>query len=544
MRLRDYQVEAANVIVSRDRDLCIVAPTGSGKSLTWVLPLLAQRKGISLVIVPFTSLGFQGEQRTFTHSGAAGAEVLERIALGGTMQVIYTCVEMLETPAFARVLYSESFQAQLSGIFIDEAHVVHESHTWRPAYTRLGQVRKIIGTGVPLICLSATFPKRYRDSLETYAALRPSYHLINLGNHRPELSTIVARMRHDANSFLDLAFVLPSNATADSLKQAIIYCDDLQMLTAMFWWFQARLKDFKLPISLLDILHSGLSEDHQLLCTDDFVRGKAKILLGSDKIGAGMDFPNVSLVVQYRCRDLTLVRWEQRRGRGARRDGSTAVGVILVEKSMTGDDGDLTVSSPKTEDPALLDLIHSTTCHIVVVDRWLENPTRPANYTPCERCSNCNPNLRVDFELNWIMESTFNDDSVTTRRKPLSKEERKEVLAELVRWRHECWTCSWMDDWPSYGPDSLVTDTDLEEIASRILTVYTTEHLRCYTQIVHLQDLSAPLLDTLHKIRMSVCGINASVDSEAIQIANSLSEAPHTQDSTPHIPPPSFDNSM
>ncbi|KAF9542263.1 P-loop containing nucleoside triphosphate hydrolase protein, partial [Agrocybe pediades] len=414
LRLRDYQVEAANVIVSREKDICIVAPTGSGKSLIWVLPLLAQRKGISLVIVPFTSLGFQGEQRhsntrvqsTFTHSGAAGAEVLERIAFGGTMQVIYTCPEMLETPAFARVLYSESFRAQLSGIYIDEAHVVHESHTWRPAYTRLGHVRKIIGTGVPIICLSATFPKRYRDSLETYAALRPDYYLINLGNYRPELSTIIARMQHDAASFLDLAFVLPSNATETTLKQAIIYCDDLEMLTAMFWWFYARLREFNLPMYLVDILHAGLSEDHQRACTEDFIGNKIKILLGSDKIGAGMDFPNVALVVQYRCRDLTLVRWEQRRGRGARRDGSSAVGVILVEKSMTGDDGDLSVSTPKTEDPALLDLIHSTTCQVAVVDRWIENPPRPNTIpnTRCEQCSNCNPNLRVDFELNWIME--------------------------------------------------------------------------------------------------------------------------------------------
>ncbi|KAF4612582.1 hypothetical protein D9613_012725 [Agrocybe pediades] len=547
MRLKDYQVEAANVIVSRERDLCIVAPTGSGKSLTWVLPLLAQGKGISLVVVPFTSLGFQGEQRhsktriqsTFTHSGAAGPDVLERIALGGTMQIIYVCVEMLETPAFARVLYSESFQAQLSGIYIDEAHVVHESYTWRPAYTRLGHVRRIIGTSVPIICLSATFPKRYRDSLEAYAALRPSYHLINLGNHRPELSSIVARMRHDATSFLDLAFVLPSNATQESLKQAIIYCDDLEMLTAMFWWFHARLREFELPISLLDILHSGLSEDHQLLCTEDFIRGKTRILLGSDKIGAGMDFPTVSLVVQYRCRDLTLVRWEQRRGRGARRDGSTAVGVILVEKSMTGDDGDLSVLSPKTEDPALLDLIHSTsTCHIAVIDHWLENPPRQNSYTICEQCSNCNPNLRVDFELSWIMESaaSLTTESIT-RRKPLSAEERKQVHAELVKWRYECWTRDWMEEWPSYGPDSLVSDTDVEEIANRILTVFTIEHLQSHARIVHIQDLSAPLLDALQDIRVRVCGVNISVsEPEAFQIAN-LETTPAR---TPHIPLPSF----
>jgi len=62
-QLRDYQVEASNVIISRQQDLCVIAPTGAGKSLVWVLPLLAQKKGISVVIVPYTSLGFQGERR-------------------------------------------------------------------------------------------------------------------------------------------------------------------------------------------------------------------------------------------------------------------------------------------------------------------------------------------------------------------------------------------------------------------------------------------------------------------------------------------------
>ncbi|KAF8168392.1 hypothetical protein B0H34DRAFT_816282 [Crassisporium funariophilum] len=59
--LKDFQVEAANHIVNRNRDLCIISPTGSGKSLVWVLPLLAQGTGVSLVIVPYTSLGHQGE---------------------------------------------------------------------------------------------------------------------------------------------------------------------------------------------------------------------------------------------------------------------------------------------------------------------------------------------------------------------------------------------------------------------------------------------------------------------------------------------------
>ncbi|KAF9522084.1 P-loop containing nucleoside triphosphate hydrolase protein, partial [Crepidotus variabilis] len=332
--IRDYQVEAANLVLERRRDLCVIAQTGAGKTLVWMLPLYAQKAGISLVIIPYTSLGHQGEQRyqtsgvrsIFLHSGAKDRALLEEVVCGGGRRVIYVCPEMLETPTIACLLHSESFQAQLSGIYIDEAHCVQESHTWRPSYTNIHQLRRVVGTDVPLIALSATLPTAYRTSLETYTGLKPDYHLINLGNFRPELSTIIRKMQHPTASFLDLKFVIPWSATAETVPSTIIYCDDIESLTEMFWWFRARPSMQKLPPHFVEIMHAGLSERHQQLATKNFEAGRARVLLATDKIGAGMDFPHVTLVVQYGCRDLTLVKWEQRRGRGARRRGMTAVG--------------------------------------------------------------------------------------------------------------------------------------------------------------------------------------------------------------------------
>lgn len=65
--LRDFQIDVANWVIERQGDICLIAPTGAGKSLVWGLPLLAQEHGISMVIVPFTSLGHQGELRRCVH---------------------------------------------------------------------------------------------------------------------------------------------------------------------------------------------------------------------------------------------------------------------------------------------------------------------------------------------------------------------------------------------------------------------------------------------------------------------------------------------
>jgi superfamily II DNA helicase RecQ len=56
-------MQCSDIVVGMVGDVCVIAPTGSGKSVLWLLPLLVQKDGISLVITPYTSLGVEGEQR-------------------------------------------------------------------------------------------------------------------------------------------------------------------------------------------------------------------------------------------------------------------------------------------------------------------------------------------------------------------------------------------------------------------------------------------------------------------------------------------------
>jgi hypothetical protein len=61
--LWDFQMQCSDIVVEMARDVCVISPTGSGKSLLWLLPLLVQKDGISLVITPYTSLGIEGQER-------------------------------------------------------------------------------------------------------------------------------------------------------------------------------------------------------------------------------------------------------------------------------------------------------------------------------------------------------------------------------------------------------------------------------------------------------------------------------------------------
>lgn len=412
------------------------------------------------------------------------------------MLVVYVCPEMLESPSFARLVHSKTWQGRLSAIYIDEAHLIRLSLSWRPSYGRLYQLRNIMGHDIPLIGLSATCPKKSRDAIVTYAGLDPNYYFINLGNYRPELSTIILPIKFDMSSFKDLAFILPFGARLSDLVRSIIYCDDLDLLTNMFWWAFQRAASMGIPTHAIDIIHSGLSDEHQELCLKDFRSGKTVLLLGSSKISAGMNFAGVRRVIQYKCRGLTIEDLDQRRGRGGRRAGETSVGIVFVEPSMMLG-GDVSVESPGDQDVGIVELVQSTECAEIIIQRWLENPPHLRN-PACDCCNRCDPSLRPVRELQWI---PVNPAPSTARAGPKSTaEQRAYIYDALVLWRLEHWRSNWREQWPSYGPKSLITDSDLEDLSKHTHKILAVQDMRPYTHIVHWDDLSQPLFDKIQHI--------------------------------------------
>ncbi|KAJ7681169.1 hypothetical protein B0H17DRAFT_847457, partial [Mycena rosella] len=102
--LHSFQIEISNWVGMCHGDAVFISSTGSGKSLSWVLPLLARKEGISLVVTPYTSLGLDGElsndcdgiSSLFIHSEKKKQKDFETAAMG-EMLVIYVCPEMLAT---------------------------------------------------------------------------------------------------------------------------------------------------------------------------------------------------------------------------------------------------------------------------------------------------------------------------------------------------------------------------------------------------------------------------------------------------------------
>ncbi|KAJ7340586.1 hypothetical protein DFH08DRAFT_925287 [Mycena albidolilacea] len=302
----------------------------ANQSLTWVLPLIARKEGVSLVITPYTSLGLEGEfssnhgkiKSIFIFSEQNAEQDFETAATGD-MLVVFVCLGMLET------------------IYLDEAHLP----SWRPSYSWIYILREIVGLDVPLICLSATYPKSFSNVLVPFAGLKPDYILYNKGNFREELSTIVLTMEHGITSFLDIAFILPLGCQEADLVKTLIYVDNIELLTKMFWWACQRAAPIGLRDYVIDIVHSGLSVRHQEI----FRR-----------------------VVQYKC--------YQHRGRGTRCPGEFAPSML---------EDHISVENPKSQDPGIIELIKSDECVEAIIQRCLENESwsRDPSFPCCNRCT-------------------------------------------------------------------------------------------------------------------------------------------------------------
>jgi ATP-dependent DNA helicase RecQ len=301
------------------RDVLSVAPTGSGKSISYWVPALAG-DGLTVVVSPLIALMKDQVDRlhqlnvkaAFINSSLGRADQQEalRVARLGGFQLLYLAPERLSRPGFLERLA----EARISRVVVDEAHCISSwGHDFRPDYLLLG--RALEGLGRPPVgAFTATATPEVREDIARNLGLRDPFISVT-GFNRPTLRLEVAPARGAREKLAVLRRRLdPAGG------RALVYCGTVAGSEEL----AAEISGWGIPA----LPYNGrLPEEARRQTQEDFAAGRVKVIVATSAFGMGIDLPDIRQVVHYQSPG-SLEAYYQEAGR-AGRDGEPATCLLI-----------------------------------------------------------------------------------------------------------------------------------------------------------------------------------------------------------------------
>lgn len=300
------------------RDVLLVMPTGSGKSLCYQLPGLV-RGGTTLVISPLialmedqiTKLKERGLAVDRIHSGrdrkASRQACLDY--LEGKLQFLFVAPERLRLSGFAAMLAKR----KPSLIAIDEAHCISQwGHDFRPDYRMLGQYLPSLRPA-PVMALTATATRLVQKDIAEQLGLAQLARFIH-GFRRENIAIEVVEAVPSQRVELAREILLDR-----SRRPAIVYTPTRKQAEAVARELAAS--------CAAATYHAGLDAERRTRVQQHFLEGKVEVMVATIAFGMGIDKPDVRTVI-HTALPGSLEGYYQEIGR-AGRDGQPSRAILM-----------------------------------------------------------------------------------------------------------------------------------------------------------------------------------------------------------------------
>ena len=301
-------------------DTVVVMPTGGGKSLCYQLPAL-MKEGATVVVSPLIALmkdqvdalHARGLPATFINSSITFEEQKARIARvrRGEYKLVYVAPERFRSAHFVETLRT----AQIALFAVDEAHCISQwGHDFRPDYLRLREAVEQIGRP-QIAALTATATPHVRaDIIEQLKLSNPRAFVS--GFDRPNLSINVLRTQKEREKITHIKALASKHAGGSG----IIYTSTRKAVEQVTTRLRAA------GLSLV-AYHAGMDDAERTRAQDEFMTGRAQMIVATNAFGMGIDKPDIRFVAHYQMPG-SIEAYYQEIGR-AGRDGLPSTCALL-----------------------------------------------------------------------------------------------------------------------------------------------------------------------------------------------------------------------
>lgn len=325
------------IIARRTKQLFVVLPTGSGKTLLYVLPSMASTMVVNFIVVPLIAL--QNNLLDECHALNIPVTVWTSSMPGviSTSPLVLVSVESAISQQFQGEILALESRGQLGRIFLDEVHTVLTASSYRECFHQLHKLRR---TNAPIVCLSATLPAaavneiaiRLDMTTPALAGGDDNIQVVRRSTDRPELQYNVQFLStsdmESTNMFEHLALGIQRASITQSLEdRGIVFAGTISNCHAAV--------DFLRSKKVLAAAYHGKMdkvERREIICR--WKAGEIQVLVGTLALGCAMHYSSVRWIF-WLYRESSAIEFAQQAGR-AGRDGKRATCTILLPGGASG----------------------------------------------------------------------------------------------------------------------------------------------------------------------------------------------------------------